>query len=390
MRCQVPIAVRMDCIRFLVPKLRTVMKELKLSAPVGKTGAESHHVEPKTGLEIKIDWISGSVPLANLFRLWKVYESANHDKFETMDYGTRHHLEHARSAKGAVLSWGLKRGKLKNEPLEEQDPNSRQVTIELSGDVLGGMQAERLKAMMESFQSLGFRASRLDVAVDDFDKTFSIASIERAALAGKFGGYLSFQSHKKGRRGVAPAGSVTFGNRGSQGAGKQTCIYDKEKESKGEVPSVRLEQRFYGERAAEAFESFCTVPIDGWAELGFALAVGELDFRRRDLDEEHFDRCPRIQWWSRFLGKRQGVKLALRRRIKSIQKTIDWHIKQVAPSLVFLRDAFAIFGKNFHYYLQCLLNSGEGRQNEFYKSMLQKLEAYGNEEVIRFPHRYAI
>lgn len=361
------------------------MKQINMYTPVGKTGVSSHNVEAKTGLEIRIDWIAGSLPLSNLFPVWRVVESALEDKFQQSDYGTRYHSEAARSAKGAVLAWGLKRGALKDQPLEEQDPNSRQVMLELSGDVLAGLPAERLRAMMESLQTLGFRASRLDVAVDDFDKTFSIASIERAALAGKFGGYLTFQVHKKGRRGVAPAGSVTFGNRGSKGSGKQACIYDKEKESKGEIPSIRLEQRFFGERAAQAFETFCIVPLDGWAELGFALAVGEIDFRRREMDPDHFDRCPRIQWWERFLSKKKGLKLALRRRVRSIQKTIDWHIKQVAPSLAFLQEAFKMNKKSFNYYLKTLIEIGNPRMNEWHKIMLQKLAAYGNSEVLKIP-----
>jgi len=189
-------------------------------------------------------------------------------------------------------------------------------TIEIPGKALARLGAD-VHDLVLALRNFEFNARRIDIAVDDFDKSITPSQVhQRYGSSFQFGPMRYVNFVQGGTRG-SPGEGVYFGRRGSQGNGLQLVCYDKSAESMGEVDSIRWEARFSDAKAEQVWSSmigvkdpdgdWCGEPVDYAAmmrQLG-AYVGGSIQFW------EDVDRSIPAPFWERIRaclrrGSRRG------------------------------------------------------------------------------------
>lgn len=246
-----------------------------------------------------------------------------------------------------------------------------------------------------------FQATRLDIALDVFNPTFSMADVLRAAQRGNFVGFrhqaiqdkqgnwkaASYDYHaspycdKDGnqREGL----SVYFGRAGGN---KRLNVYDKLAEALQNTKNlglpidtiyeqndcIRFEGRFYDEMANVRFYALIKQfrkDDEGRsvAQEMAGMVVGCIDFRDRDVNPR-IDRCPRLKWWDEICNCFERVILKCPRPLPSVERTLEWHFRQVAGSLGVVEGIFGFSALNE--YLNKLLDIGREKLNATHDALI--------------------
>jgi hypothetical protein len=223
------------------------------------------------------------------------------------------------------------------------------------------------RALAESLWAVGFEANRFDFAFDDHAGILPFEEIkartEEAAKSEMT--EKSFVTRVKRVGGEWSGGigrpygyTLGFGVRGSE---TYVRMYDraallrgKGEDVEGECTRVELEWR--RERAQAALLAFAgyrmptireftegitdAVPLgmSGSAVLAGVLR-GHIEFKDTEATGrfgETFSRLkemPVVSWWERFLGACEKARLVVKPIIRSVEKSVQWVAKQVAPAL---------------------------------------------------------
>jgi hypothetical protein len=182
-------------------------------------------------------------------------------------------------------------------------------------------------------------ASRVDVALDDMDRFVEMADIQASVMRQDY--FLANKSTviNSGGRGE-PVGATVY--LGSPTSDKRLRIYDKTVESKGVRDCIRWELELRRKRAdsfLSAWLSSMNDSAESAARLMKSVVVGSIDFRDRSGGEKNRDRAPVVGWWRDMLNRLSVCPLIIRCSVvvASIQKSIDWIVNQVSPSLFSVR-----------------------------------------------------
>ena len=216
--------------------------------------------------------------------------------------------------------------------------------IEFDGNTLAAMSADERIDVLRSLMSLGFRVTRLDVALDFVGCGLALGvravdSCERGELCGAkvYSTYIE-------RTGAGLKGhTVYLGRRGKNGSGRLTRIYDKglERRSAPAGEWERWETVFSDDCAIEA--AALLVESDDWVATARALSLGAHDFRRVVPGETAISRRPRVEWFARIV---EGVAvLRVRKTEKSspdLERVARWLRTAVAPSLAAMGDKVGV------------------------------------------------
>ena len=288
------------------------------SPPLGNTGG-------KLTLTVKLDWLTGTFP-ADYLEPARAILAGYLGAPERLDHGFRTYQECWRFASGALLLWSNGR---------------REACIDLNGDSLDAVPLKWQRTLMRDLAGLGLRASRVDIALDDFGGSLRLDDVEAAAAAGNFAGFRVVKTERpqrlEGGRMVDDGRGVSFGRRGKDGGGRFVQVYDKALESDGEIPSVRLELRTAKDVADEAWRLLLDAKSDGeLVALMCRLVVGSIDFIERG-EQVHLSRMPRLSWWQSFVDTLGRAKLVVHRCIPPLQKSWEHIKKAVLPTLALIR-----------------------------------------------------
>lgn len=229
-------------------------------------------------------------------------------------------------------------------------------------------------------QLVGFRATRFDIALDDYDKSVDLNLIREAILAGNVRG-LKLDSKKSYRFIDSPKGGWTT-QLGAPKSAAGLCVYDKEAESEGKLPCHRWEQRLKADYAAQALDDWLKFGSKGFEEVSSrylgGLVVGRYEFidRVSKPDEKNLSRIPELPWWKVFVD-RVGcqIKHARKRPVFSIGRSMRWVIRQVVTTLVILKK---VMGSEEFY---AWLNTQMAKAEEFRLSRWHRhlIATFGNE-----------
>lgn len=205
-----------------------------------------------------------------------------------------------------------------------------------------------------------WRATRIDTAIDDFEKKIRPADILFFAEKGDFSGFrhkpqfdtrsnswlppsYSFQSSPScdSEGNVLLAGTLYFGSPQSD---KRLYIYDKFLESNGEVDSVRWEARWVDDYARDVFKKICLCFFDETVEISVsvciaAITTSAIDFIDR-FSGDRVSRCSRLSFWQEIIDCVGRTKLSLPRILVTIEKTVSWLSHQVETSFAVLESIF--------------------------------------------------
>lgn len=185
--------------------------------------------------------------------------------------------------------------------------------------------------------------TRLDVAIDDYQKRIDFATMLSALDGGNFSGFRKWSSWQESDGGI----TLYMGRRMSE---KFIRYYDKSVESKGKIDAFRLECELRDDRAKAAFKAIVSLHGESVDELLPAviggLVVGSLDFVDRSSGDR-LERQDRLVWWRDFVDEvGSRICLSVARARPSLERTLEWVKRQVSPSLALIADVLGGFDKH--------------------------------------------
>lgn len=218
--------------------------------------------------------------------------------------------------------------------------------IELGGSVLAQADGATRTQWLVELRELGFRPTRIDLAIDIKGRPGEVRLVEDVAEACDRDELCRFRRWRPVRdfvqRHLVGQG-VYLGRRGDSGGGKMVRVYDKGLEQnearKGRYkPNQwhRWEVELADEHAVAAFDLIATAENE--LEACAKIALGVADFRevtgRRELD-----RRPRLAWWSSLIERMGGsLRYRVRDRSRHIDACVRWMRRCVMPLIAGLAE----------------------------------------------------
>lgn len=230
--------------------------------------------------------------------------------------------------------------------------------IVMSGSVVGEAHQAAIALWLEGrWQKNDGDCTRVDIALDDHDKSVKLWKITEARKAGNFFNASESAYLESGKRGHDIGRTIYFGSTKSD---KRLCIYDKTIESKGKILGNRWEARFRRKAAREAVQQWMVASNESEQKVckWYADTVtGIIDFRDRSGNDPNRNRCKRLLWFQSFVTtlRSNPCRVRVPSPVQTLQKTIKWIGKSVAPSIAILRR---VLGDEFPKYLDSMIDEG--------------------------------
>lgn len=292
-------------------------------------------------LVARLHWLQGTMVVTNIDTFREVILRAAELLGDELDWTCgplgrgKKYDRSGRGAKGFFFAW--------NEP---NDNRQGEAWISIPGDLIDSLPLECFGSVCLLLQQFGFKATRIDCAIDDFSKKITPELLLEKARQGNFARfryravgehppsyqfYVSPQVNSQGE--VEEAMTVYFGGKGSD---KKFYCYRKDLESKGETDSIRFEARFADEQAHSRFEVLC----ECYKNRGFrdslvivgGFCLGAIDFVDRSIGTR-LDEHPRFDWWQELEDALGGLRIPVPRAVPTVEKIADWSHKQWETSL---------------------------------------------------------
>jgi len=202
----------------------------------------------------------------------------------------------------------------------------------------------------------------MDIALDDHEKTVSMRKITQARKKGNYFNASHWSHQESGKRGESGGVAEYFGSPSSD---KRLVVYDKTAESNGVTLGNRWEARFRRKAAKQALYEWLNAhngqarEVVEWCQN---TVTGVIDFRDRSGDDPNRFRCERLNWFRTFIKRLGSSPARIRVAIAAvtIQKSVDWVVKSVAPTLALIRS---VITTDFEAFLSLAMSEGGERLN---------------------------
>ena len=341
--------------------------------PVGNTGvlwenpttSKKPQTVGKRGLEALLDWLQGTFEEENYPEIKKLIETTFKDSFEEGNK-TRFYLKSERTTQGVLLA--------SSPYLGGKVTQRTDAYLEISGSCLGLLTPEEQDTFFHGLESLSFRPSRMDMAIDDFDKTVRPFEAFMAYYKGNVTGFRKTGKFQVSGTPGDMAGTFSIGNRGKNGSGKFYQIYDKSKESEGEIDAIRHELRTYGDKAKQAWAQFLSSDVTLWADIVCGYINGSISFIERVEGKKACD-CEKLLFWSKFTEKFLCIKFRTARKLKkTVEHLENWLMHSVCPTLSTVASAISLScgPREVTAWFHRLLEHGEARMNNHQKKLIEQ------------------
>ena len=199
-----------------------------------------------------------------------------------------------------------------------RDGEILEVHVDVPATVLESLEHEAFLAFLERVAFYALNVSRADLALDDWDKCITPWELE-TLTSGADNPYelnkeslVTRVSQSDFRRSKGPTGGDTW-YLGSSKGDARLRVYDKARESAGEVDAIRWELQLRGDRAKDAvvalyYESVTRGGLsEGLAWVVSSQLVRFVDFRDRSQDS-NISRCPRLSWFEKLVGNAEKAE----------------------------------------------------------------------------------
>ena len=316
--------------------------------PSGESGPNSAPFaaaarQRRTGREVSIDWFEASVKNLGTIELFEFLAKCLGSSFGRGSCEVVRDDERAFDARGP-FSMRVRADRVgqANRHGEVQPWSS----VRLPGELCRIVGTDAVLALADAMTGAGeFKASRLDVALDDFDKSFSPRMFAKACVSGS----LDDEHAELGAQVVTrvrgdnwewarrKGGCFWLGGRMSA---RLLRVYDKDQESGGVIPSTRLELQSRDEFATDLVAKLRAARSrrGGIVEVFMGHLVGFVDLREPQGDRTHSQSWPRVGWWEQLVGSSAATGLA-RRDDSSVKVWIASMVRQCAGFLVVMLRA---------------------------------------------------
>lgn len=271
-----------------------------------------------------------------------------------------------RGVKGTLLWYQARRSDAEGHPLPAK------LKIALSGSVLAQTDVKTLAFYVTDIAShFQPECSRIDIALDDLKKFIKMGRIADAMHSGDYFNTSYTAEIVSGNRGEPKGTTLYFGAPSSD---KRLCIYDKTIESKGKLDANRWEARYRRKAANQVFHVWVQFERDAPESVPRLLqnyVLGLVDFRNRDGNDPNRARCEPLRWYSDLCRvlRAKPARVTVKAVVQTIQKSIDWTIKAVAPTLFTLKAAL---GDHFPKFFEDLIKKGADRMSNTRRRALKE------------------
>lgn len=246
-----------------------------------------------------------------------------------------------------------------------------QLKIALPGSVMKAVdQAALAQWLIGRAAANQLDCSRIDVCMDDRDKTVELASVLAAKWSGDFFNAVHSSYQASNKRGEAVGETIYFGH---QSSSRRLRVYNKTVESDGFIQGNRWEVQFKNKLATETLYQWLEAidtSIDTAMRWVKNVILGAIDFRDRSATDPNRARCKRLSWFQSFIDILKGSPIVIRAAIvePSLQRSVDWIIKAVAPSLYSIK---AVIGRDFQDFIDGVLTDGSNRLSNVRRKIIE-------------------
>lgn len=312
--------------------------------PVDASAPEAAAARPRrTGRQVSVDWFEASVKHLETIDLFVLLARHLGPAFGRQGFEELRDDDRAFDARGPFgMRVRADRVGQANRHGEVQPWSS----VRLPGELCRTVGTEAILALADAMADAGqWKVSRLDVALDDFDRSFSPRMFAKACVPGSLEdehAHLGEQVVTRVRRrnwdwSRRDGGCFWLGGKKSP---RLVRVYDKDEESGGVIPSTRLElqtrDEFGTQLAADLREARSREGGIVAAFLGHL--VGFVDLRVPQGDRSQSQTWPRVAWWERLVGNPEAIGLA-RREDSSATAWVAAMVRQCVGFLVVMLRA---------------------------------------------------
>jgi hypothetical protein len=298
---------------------------LLLATAIGNTRLECQDLLPSYDLYYHQDWLKVTGYCSRFDELEALilkYFNCQLDWSNSKSFqnGRKMYLQSARSHHKIILAYNY---------LEE---GYNEIVLDIPAIPLMELSEECAWNLCKELYALGLECARFDFAIDDYARGLSFDDIKLAGESGNFSGARTMRPFIEYSSGQAPI--VTGFSVGSRQSERYLRIYDKEIQSRGTdnyTDCIRAEGEFKGNQAKQLFELFVLAEtVEIALDIAAQHVVGIVDFIEKN--NAHLDRCPRLNWWSKFVNAVGGTKrlraVTVVRTISTIVNFIDRQVKR--------------------------------------------------------------
>lgn len=333
--------------------------------PPSNTGSDCQNVlQLDTNFSTGIDWIQGTgiVEKEELYYIFGEYLPKLHpnDQF-VFEWGAPITVgiewgSSGRSVKGIKAGFKL---------LDGEDKNLYKYWVGLPGSWLEAVPVRKAIRLIQDLYSLWqFRATRLDVKLDDHQSRITPEQIFRAYLDGNQVGFQTAAITK------SKDGDTVYC--GSRSSNNMTRVYHTAK--KHGFDAVRVEREMKGDQADEFCKNLIKIDQDNnlddqfLAQFLVNTAVGHIGFKDRSSGDKHISRLPWLHWWANFLEALEAIPLKFPVEIikPTLEKKIAWLKTKVSRSFATVANSYKYCsGKTPLDFAKELLRLGDEKQDLF-------------------------
>lgn len=266
----------------------------------------------RKGREVSVDWCEVSVKTVTLGTLFGWMEKHLGAPFGKSGVTVLRDDEKLFSAKGPL---GLK---VSADRVGQEDLHGNRepwVGLRMPGELCRAVGTEAVLDLVEVLGRAGrLKVSRVDLALDDFDKTFSPRKFALACVDGSLddeGALLGPGAVTRVRRdnwewSRRDGGCFWLGGRSSA---RLLRVYDKDRESGGQIPSTRIELQCRDEFATALMGRVLRARREkrSMGEVFAEEVVAFVDLREPDGSRSSSQKWRRVRWWRKVVGDAKGV-----------------------------------------------------------------------------------
>lgn len=354
--------------------------------PVSNTGSNPQIENTLSGVYLGVHWLQGCgvyVPGAPSFNESQADKPVN-ERFTEMinfvcfifndvpifdfakgSYIGKYWQNTGRSPFGIKFAWSI---------LED---GSLEYFLSIPGSVCESVPVRTLWAMLRSLVSANyFHCTRLDVALDDYDRSVSMQQVNDAAISNHFARFRSFRVITSGSLDSASVGQTIYF--GSSQSDKMLRIYDKFVESGGKQNCIRWELQLRRESSHTFLSRWLYVQgssneqIDEFAQLSPSLlgglVIGSIEFVYRTSEE--LSRCKKLDWWEEFQNKiGSSYRISIPKKITTLEDKVHWVFAQLAPTFAIFKKSFGV--DSFYQLIESLILDGTSRLKEHHLALIR-------------------
>lgn len=278
--------------------------------------------------------------------------------------------------------------------VREREDHSLELHLDVPATVLEAMSHDALYAFLMRVAQYAQNVTRCDVTLDDWMKLVTPAALD-VLTSGANDPYALNKDHlvtraesSKLESSRGPKGGDTWYLGGTKGEARLR-VYDKARESQGEVDAIRWELQLRGNRAKDAVLSLVLeahikagggVGLQDGGGLVLAEYMGEwaarelvrfVDFRERSADS-NITRCPRLGWWTALVLNAEKARPVVVDPPCTVERMHEYAGKALPSWLATLADSAAVVsGLSPEEWLLEMVDRGRDRRSSRHVLALQ-------------------